>query len=108
MQIDITNVPAVYRRVNKQLSDRFASRSPERCVRAARRIWIGENRPHPVKHRRPGQVLQGLGLYSRLVRARLVECYKPQPSRTLVSQQSRWIQLLEDVAERRHRERPCG
>lgn len=108
MERDLKDTPALYRHVNQQLSDRFASRRPNRSARVARRIWIAENRPHPIRRRRPGRILQGLGLYGRLVGARLVECYKPNPSRALLSQQSRWIQMLEDAAERRHRERTCG
>jgi hypothetical protein len=107
MQVDLTDVPALYRHVNKQLSDRFASEQPRLCVRVAKRIWIAENRPRP-KQARPGKIMQGLGLYGRLVRARLTECYKAKPNMALVRQQSRWMQMLEDAAERRHREGACG
>ena len=91
--------PELYAKVKETLHRRCAAEHPAMAATIDTRVWVVEHGTFIFPRREDAVVLEGLPLYSRLVKARLRAFSGPHPNWKLALQLSRWIQMMELSAE---------
>ncbi len=100
--------PDIMRRIRDRLLTQFDAEHPQQARKIPGRMRILHAGRFHTAVPEPGEPLQRLVLYGRVVRAQLRELAKDKPNWRLLCAQKHWMQLLEAAHEQRLAKRSCA